>query len=59
MSTATITSTALSQHHETAQQLPRASRPLAAVTGAELQAPLIQGGHIRYANLDYGASHLP
>ncbi|BAS17287.1 probable cysteine desulfurase [Arthrobacter sp. Hiyo8] len=56
MSTATITSTALSQHHETAQQLPRASRPLAAVTGAELQAPLIQGGHIRYANLDYGAS---
>lgn len=31
-------------------------RPLAAVTGAEIQAPLIQGGHIRYANLDYGAS---
>ena len=30
--------------------------PLAAVTGAEIQAPLIQGGHIRYANLDYGAS---
>ncbi|MBT2513913.1 aminotransferase class V-fold PLP-dependent enzyme [Arthrobacter sp. ISL-30] len=33
-----------------------AARPLAAVTGAELQAPLIQGGHVRYANLDYGAS---
>jgi selenocysteine lyase/cysteine desulfurase len=33
-----------------------ASRPLAAVTGAEIQAPLIQGGHVRYANLDYGAS---
>ena len=29
---------------------------IAAVTGAELQAPLIQGGHVRYANLDYGAS---
>ncbi|WP_232083348.1 aminotransferase class V-fold PLP-dependent enzyme [Arthrobacter sp. SO5] len=33
-----------------------ARRPLAAVTGAEIQAPLIQGGHVRYANLDYGAS---
>jgi selenocysteine lyase/cysteine desulfurase len=33
-----------------------ARRPLAAVTGAEIQAPLIQGGHTRYANLDYGAS---
>jgi selenocysteine lyase/cysteine desulfurase len=33
-----------------------AGRPLAAVTGAEIQAPLIQGGHARYANLDYGAS---
>jgi selenocysteine lyase/cysteine desulfurase len=33
-----------------------AGRPLAAVTGAEIQAPLIQGGHVRYANLDYGAS---
>jgi selenocysteine lyase/cysteine desulfurase len=31
-------------------------RPLAAVSGAEIQAPLIQGGHVRYANLDYGAS---
>ncbi|MFJ5860493.1 aminotransferase class V-fold PLP-dependent enzyme [Pseudarthrobacter sp. NPDC092439] len=33
-----------------------AARPLAAVTGAEIQAPLITGGHVRYANLDYGAS---
>ena len=33
-----------------------AGRPLAAVTGAEIQAPLISGGHVRYANLDYGAS---
>ncbi|MCX2746558.1 aminotransferase class V-fold PLP-dependent enzyme [Arthrobacter sp. MI7-26] len=60
MSTATFTSPALSQHNESAQQRgdsrSPASRPLAAVTGAELQAPLIQGGHVRYANLDYGAS---
>ncbi|MCB5291457.1 aminotransferase class V-fold PLP-dependent enzyme [Arthrobacter sp. SO3] len=33
-----------------------ARRPLAAVSGAEIQAPLIQGGSVRYANLDYGAS---
>ncbi len=33
-----------------------AGRPLSAVTGAEIQAPLISGGHVRYANLDYGAS---
>ena len=33
-----------------------ARRPLSAVSGAEIQAPLIQGGHVRYANLDYGAS---
>jgi selenocysteine lyase/cysteine desulfurase len=31
-------------------------RPLSAVSGAEIQAPLIRGGHVRYANLDYGAS---
>src|SRR6476620_6751162 len=37
-------------------RLALSARPLAAVTGAEIQAPLIQGGHIRYANLDYGAS---
>ena len=39
-----------------ADSLAIARRPLAAVTGAEIQAPLIQGGHVRYANLDYGAS---
>lgn len=39
-----------------ADRLAVAGRPLAAVTGAEIQAPLIQGGHVRYANLDYGAS---
>ena len=39
-----------------AGHLAAAGQPLAAVTGAEIQAPLIQGGHIRYANLDYGAS---
>ncbi|WP_445153935.1 aminotransferase class V-fold PLP-dependent enzyme [Arthrobacter sp. Hor0625] len=33
-----------------------ARRPLSAVSGAEIQAPLIQGGQVRYANLDYGAS---
>lgn len=33
-----------------------AEHPLAAVTGADIMAPLIHGGHIRYANLDYGAS---
>ena len=26
------------------------------MTGAEILAPLIHGGHVRYANLDYGAS---
>ncbi|MGG5171695.1 aminotransferase class V-fold PLP-dependent enzyme [Pseudarthrobacter sp. J1738] len=39
-----------------AQQAVSAVRPLAAVTGAEIVAPLIQGGGVRYANLDYGAS---
>ncbi|MBO1266881.1 aminotransferase class V-fold PLP-dependent enzyme [Arthrobacter cavernae] len=53
MSTATFTPTAA---QPTSAQSNAASRPLAAVTGAELQAPLIQGGHVRYANLDYGAS---
>src|SRR5947207_11697875 len=66
MSTATFTSPTASPFDGEAQdnQAARqhgvspspASRPLAAVTGAELQAPLIQGGHVRYANLDYGAS---
>ncbi len=30
--------------------------PLLTVTGAELQAPLVGGGTVRYANLDYAAS---
>ncbi len=30
--------------------------PLLPVVGDELQAPLIHGGHVRYANLDYAAS---
>ena len=38
------------------ERLAVAGRPLSAVTGAEIQAPLITGGHARYANLDYGAS---
>lgn len=57
MSTATFNSTVLtSLVVEEARHEAAAGRPLAAVTGAELQAPLIQGGHVRYANLDYGAS---
>lgn len=57
MSTVTFDSTVLpafGDDHAAHEAL--AARPLAAVTGAELQAPLIQGGHVRYANLDYGAS---
>jgi len=46
MTTATITS----------RPAVAAAGPLSAVSGAEIQAPLIQGGHVRYANLDYGAS---
>lgn len=30
--------------------------PLLKVAGAQLQAPLVQGGSVRYANLDYAAS---
>ncbi|WP_425862521.1 aminotransferase class V-fold PLP-dependent enzyme [Arthrobacter sp. TWP1-1] len=33
-----------------------ADSPLLAVVGQDLAAPLIQGGHVRYANLDYAAS---
>lgn len=33
-----------------------AEQVLLPVVGADLQAPLIQGGHLRYANLDYAAS---
>ncbi len=38
------------------QRFAAGRHPLAAVTGAEIQTPLIRGGHVRYANLDYGAS---
>ena len=34
----------------------RVVHPLAAVSGADLQAPLVQGGRARYVNLDYAAS---
>ena len=33
-----------------------ADSPLLRVVGQDLPAPLIQGGHVRYANLDYAAS---
>lgn len=33
-----------------------ADAPLLPVVGQDLPAPLIQGGHVRYANLDYAAS---
>ena len=33
-----------------------AASPLLPVVGQDLAAPLIQGGHVRYANLDYAAS---
>ena len=59
MSTPTFTVDAPASFSDAAADLAApsvAARPLAAVTGAELQAPLIQGGHVRYANLDYGAS---
>lgn len=57
MSTVTFDSTVLPAFgDDQAAHEALAARPLAAVTGAELQAPLIQGGHLRYANLDYGAS---
>ena len=57
MTTATIPShpSATAPAHSDAR-FDAASRPLSAVSGAEIQAPLIQGGHVRYANLDYGAS---
>lgn len=58
MSTATFTPSTDAQRADNLPAAARriAERPLAAVTGAELQAPLIHGGHARYANLDYGAS---
>jgi selenocysteine lyase/cysteine desulfurase len=60
MTTATVSSTPGFQPTDGTTDLGAsfavAGRPLSAVTGAEIQAPLIQGGHVRYANLDYGAS---
>ncbi len=61
MSTVTFNSNTIPSFvEESTAETITAVRPLAAVTGAELQAPpLIQGGHVRYANLDYGASAPP
>lgn len=56
MSTVTFNANTIPSFVDEAALESAAARPLAAVTGAELQAPLIQGGHVRYANLDYGAS---
>ncbi len=57
MTTATVSPAIATAGEAPASELTAlAGRPLSAVTGAEIQAPLIQGGHIRYANLDYGAS---
>jgi selenocysteine lyase/cysteine desulfurase len=39
-----------------AHAYPDALEPLAAVVGADLPAPLVGGGEVRYANLDYAAS---
>ena len=38
------------------EKAPVAAEPLLPVVGSELAAPLIHGGHVRYANLDYAAS---
>jgi selenocysteine lyase/cysteine desulfurase len=38
------------------ERYPDALEPLAAVVGADLAAPLVGGGSVRYANLDYAAS---
>ncbi|MET3351175.1 UNVERIFIED_ORG: selenocysteine lyase/cysteine desulfurase [Arthrobacter sp. UYEF1] len=59
MTTATVSPASFSPNNAAALIHDAATvsgRPLSAVTGAEIQAPLIQGGHVRYANLDYGAS---
>ncbi|WP_369044830.1 aminotransferase class V-fold PLP-dependent enzyme [Sinomonas sp. P10A9] len=42
--------------HAGTDRYPEAREPLAAVVGANLQAPLVGGGEVRYANLDYAAS---
>ncbi|GHG45283.1 putative aminotransferase/cysteine desulfurase [Sinomonas cellulolyticus] len=38
------------------ERFPDALEPLAAVVGADLKAPLVDGREVRYANLDYAAS---
>ncbi|ACL40354.1 Cysteine desulfurase [Pseudarthrobacter chlorophenolicus A6] len=48
--------TAIAAESVSDEYVAAAGRPLAAVTGAEILAPLISGGPVRYANLDYGAS---
>jgi hypothetical protein len=42
---------------QTTFQTPTATSvaPLLPVVGADLQAPLVTGGQVRYANLDYAA----
>lgn len=56
MTTATIPSHSPSPAAVGDARIDAARQPLSAVSGAEIQAPLIQGGQVRYANLDYGAS---
>lgn len=41
---------------ELAERYPNTLEPLAAVVGGDLAAPLVGGGTVRYANLDYAAS---
>ena len=47
-------------HHPQPSSAParetRPIRPLAALVGASQQVPVVQGGQVRYANLDYAAS---
>ncbi|MFQ4147249.1 aminotransferase class V-fold PLP-dependent enzyme [Arthrobacter sp. LAPM80] len=42
--------------HALLEKTTLADSPLLPVVGQDLAAPLIQGGHVRYANLDYAAS---
>lgn len=42
--------------HALLEKTSLADSPLLPVVGQDLAAPLIQGGHVRYANLDYAAS---
>ncbi|ALV45974.1 cysteine desulfurase [Arthrobacter alpinus] len=42
--------------HALLEKTSLAKSPLLPVVGQDLAAPLIQGGHVRYANLDYAAS---